>query len=90
MISVRWRLDTGLLTGYYSNVVIVRKKGGGIRFSVDFRKLTSKAIKDACAIPQVNDTLHLLAGSKHSTKLGLRSRYMQVEIEESDKLKTST
>ena len=76
-------------SSYSSNVVIVRKKDGSIRFCVDFRKLKRKTIKDAYAIPRVEDTLHLLAGAKYFTKLDLRSGYWQVEIEESDKHKTA-
>ena len=60
---------------YSSNVVKVRKKDGTIRFCVDFRKLNSKTIKDAYAIPRPEETLHLLAGAKYSTKLDLRSGY---------------
>ncbi|MEW8091524.1 MAG: reverse transcriptase family protein, partial [Candidatus Thiodiazotropha endolucinida] len=74
---------------YSSNVVIVRKKDGSIRFCVDFRKLNSKTIKDAYAIPRVEDSLHLLAGAKYFTKLDLRSGYWQVEIDERDKAKTA-
>ena len=76
-------------SSYSSNVVIVRKKDGSLRFCVDFRKLNSKTIKDAYAIPRVEDTLHLLAGAKYFTKLDLRSGYWQVELEESDKPKTA-
>ena len=74
---------------YSSNVVIVRKKDGSIRFCVDFRKLNNKTIKDAYPIPRVEDTLHLLAGAKYFSKLDLRSGYWQVEIEEKDKEKTA-
>ena len=69
---------------YSSNVVIVRKKDGTIRFCVDFRKLNSKTIKDAYAIPRPEETLHLLAGAKYFTKLDLRSGYGQVEVKEED------
>ncbi|MEW8548544.1 MAG: reverse transcriptase family protein, partial [Candidatus Thiodiazotropha sp.] len=74
---------------YSSNVVIVRKKDGSIRFCVDFRKLNNRTIKDAYALPRVEDTLHLLAGSRYFTKLDLRSGYWQVEIDEPDKHKTA-
>lgn len=74
---------------YSSNAVIVRKKDGTIRFCVDFRKLNNKTIKDAYAIPRVEETLHLLAGSKYFSKLDLRSGYWQVEIREEDKPKTA-
>ena len=35
---------------YSSNVVIMRKKDGSIRFCVDFRKLNNRTIKDAYTI----------------------------------------
>ena len=56
---------------YSSNIVRVRKKDGSIRFWVDFRKLNSKTVKDAYAIPRIEDSLHLLAGSKYFNKLDL-------------------
>ena len=74
---------------YSSNVVIVRKKDGSIRFCMDFRKLNSRTVTDAYAIPRVDDTLHLLAGAKYFSKLDLRSGYWQVEIQEEDKQKTA-
>ena len=74
---------------YSSNVVIVRKKDGTIRFCVDFRKLNNRTIKDAYAIPRIEDTLHLLAGAKYFSKLDVRSGYWQVEIKEQDKHKTA-
>ena len=74
---------------FSSNVVIVRKKDGTIRFCVDFRKLNNRTIKDAYAIPRIEDTLHLLAGTKYFSKLDLRSGYWQVEVAEEDKHKTA-
>ena len=74
---------------YSSNVVIVRKKDGTIKFCVDFRKINNKTIKDAYAIPRVEDTLHLLARAKFFSKLDLRRGYWQVEIEEKDKHNTA-
>ena len=50
---------------YSSNAVIVIKKDGSIGFCVDFRKLNNKTIKDAHAIPRVEESLHILAGSKY-------------------------
>ena len=86
-------LDAGAIrpskSPYSSNVVIVRKKDGTIRFCVDFRKLNNRTVKDAYAIPRTEETLHLLAGAKYFTKLDLRSGYWQVEIEEEDKPKTA-
>ena len=74
---------------FSSNVVIVRKKDGSIRFCIDYRKLNLRTIKDAYAIPRIDDTLHLLAGAKYFTKLDLKSGYWQVELKEEDKPKTA-
>ena len=74
---------------FSSNVVIVRKKDGTIRFCIDYRKLNLRTIKDAYAIPRIDDTLHLLAGAKYFTKLDLKSGYWQVELKEEDKPKTA-
>ena len=74
---------------YSSNVVIVRKKDGTIRFCVDYRRLNNRTIQDALAIPRVEDSLHLLSGAKYFSKLDLRSGYWQVEICEDDKHKTA-
>lgn len=74
---------------YSSNVVIVRKKDGTIRFCIDFRKLNQRTIKDAYAIPRIENTLHLLSGSRYFSKLDLRSGYWQVSVKEEDKPKTA-
>ena len=45
---------------YSSNIVLARKKDCSLRFCVDFRKLNNKTVKDACAIPRIEESLHLL------------------------------
>ena len=90
---LREMLETGTIENskspFSSNICIARKKDGSIRFCVDYRKLNNRTVKDAYAIPRVEDTLHLLAGAKYFTKLDLRSGYWQVEIEDDDKEKTA-
>lgn len=74
---------------YSSNVVLVRKKDGALRFCIDFRKLNSKTIKDAYSLPRINDSFDRLIGAKYFTKLDLRWGYWQVNIREEDKAKTA-
>ena len=73
---------------YSSNVVLVRKKDGSLRFCIDYRLLNQKTRKDAYMLPRFDDTIDTLNGSKYFSKLDLRSGYWQVEVEESDKPKT--
>ncbi|MCW4346603.1 MAG: pol polyprotein, partial [Candidatus Thiodiazotropha endolucinida] len=74
---------------FSSNIVVVRKKDGSLRLCVDYRKLNQRTVKDAYAIPRIDDTLHLLAGAKYFSKLDLKCGYWQVELRELDKAKTA-
>ena len=86
-------LDAGAIreseSPYSSNVVLVRKKDGSLRFCIDFRKLNSRTIRDSYNLPRIDDTIDTLIGAKYFTKLDLRSGYWQVEMEETDKAKTA-
>ena len=74
---------------YSSNVVLVRKKDGSLRFCIDFRKLNNRTIKDAYTLPRIDDTIDTLIGAKYFSKLDLKSGYWQVEMSEEDKHKTA-
>ena len=74
---------------FSSNVVLVRKKDGSLRFCIDFRKLNNRTVKDAYYLPRVDETLDTLNGASYFSKLDLRSGYWQVEMEEEDKAKTA-
>ena len=70
---------------FSSNVVIVRKNNGSIRFCIDYRKLNQRMAPDAYAILRIDDTLHLLGGAKYLSTLDLKRGYWQLELKEEDK-----
>ena len=72
-----------------SNVVIVRKKDGALRFCIDFCKLNGRTVRDAYSLPRIEEIINTLSGSKYFCKLDLRSGYWQVGIKEADKHKTA-
>lgn len=74
---------------FSSPIVVVRKKNNSVRLCIDFRKLNSQTIKDAYALPNLEEAFSVLTGSKWFSVLDLKSGYYQIEMEESDKQKTA-
>ena len=65
-----------------SPVVLVRKKTGELRFCIDLRKLNNRTVKDAYALPRIENSLDSLNGAMWFTSLDLKSGYWQVEMDE--------
>ena len=59
-----------------------RKKDGKLRFCIDLRKLNNRTIKDAYALPRVEETLYCLRGAILFSALDLQTGYWQDEMEE--------
>ncbi|CAL9706114.1 unnamed protein product [Knipowitschia caucasica] len=74
---------------FASPIVVVRKKNGSVRLCIDYRKLNLQTIKDAYALPKLEDTFSALSGSKWFSVLDLKSGYYQIEMNEADKEKTA-
>ena len=70
-------LDTGIITPscspWSSPIVFVTKKDGSCRFCIDYRKLNSVTIKDSYSLPNPNNCLQPLHGSKWFSTLDLAS-----------------
>ena len=74
---------------YAAPVVMVPKKGGELRFCIDYRQLNKATVKDRYPLPRIDDTIDALYGAKYFSTLDLFSGYWQIEIEEADKHKTA-
>ena len=83
---LRQLLDAGIIrrsqSPWASNIVLVRKKDSSLRLCVDFRQLNRRTVKDAYALPRIDELLEGLGGNKFYSVLDMKSGYHQVEIEE--------
>ncbi|KAK7933739.1 hypothetical protein WMY93_004635 [Mugilogobius chulae] len=74
---------------FSSPIVVVRKKNGDVRLCIDYRKLNLHTIKDAYALPNLEESFSALTGSRWFSVLDLKSGYYQIEMAEIDKPKTA-
>ena len=86
-------LSAGIVIKYKSpwgsNIVLVRKKNGSLRVCVDYRCLNNRTVKDAYALPGIEEVFDVLKGSKYFSTIDMKSGYHQVEIQEDHKERTA-
>ena len=69
--------------------VLVRKKDGEVRYTVDFRQLNTKTVKDAYPLPLIDECTDTLAGNLWFHTLDLESGYWQIAVHPNDRHKTA-
>lgn len=88
-------LENGIITPsnspWASPVIMVPKKGGELRFCIDYRRVNAVTKKDAYPLPRVEDVLNALGTEKAKifSKLDLASSFWQLPIHEDDREKTA-
>jgi len=72
-----------------SNVVMVKKKDGTMRFCIDYRRTNELIRKDKFPLPKADTCLDMLGGSRFFRSCEFRQGYWQTMLEEEDRDKTA-
>ena len=84
---LRDMLEKGVIrpskSAWSNAVVLVRKKDGGLRFCVDFRRLNVRTKRDSYPLPRIVEVLDCLTGAAHFSSADLTSGFWQIGMEES-------
>jgi hypothetical protein len=74
---------------YNSPTLIVKKKDGGTRLCVDFRKLNEHVVTDRHPLPRIDQILEELGGAQFFTALDLLHGFYNLKIRPEDRPKTA-
>lgn len=74
---------------YGAPILFVRKKDGGLRMAVDYRRLNALTKKNRAPLPRIDELLDVLSGSTIFSKLDMAQAYHQCRVAEADVEKTA-
>ena len=77
------------ISPWASPIVLVRKKDGGVRPCVDYRRVNQLVKPDEFPVPRIQDCLNALAGSKLLSTFDLTSGYFQIPLKEENITKSA-
>ena len=90
---LREMLETGTIrpsqSAWCKVVVLVRKKDGGLRFTIDYCNLNACTKKDSYPLPSIQVMLESLVGAGHFSCLDLILGFWQKKMEEASKQYTA-
>ena len=77
-------LDRGAIypsqSPWCNTVVLVHKKDGGLPFCINFHRLNSWTKKDAYPLPQMQETMESMVGTRFFSTMDLKSGFWQVKM----------
>lgn len=90
-VELKQLLEAGLLqpskSPWASPLLLIKKKDGGHRVVMDYRRLNSITKKDSYPLPRIDDSLRLLGGSQFFSAMDLASGYWQINLSKEDREK---
>ena len=82
--EIRKMLEAGVMepatSKWASQIVLVQKKDGSLRFCVDYRRLNAKTVAAAYPLPRTEDCLDSQGDAQIFTTLDCNADYLQVPI----------
>jgi hypothetical protein len=91
--TIKELLDMGHIrpstSPFTSSVVLVKKKDGTMRMSIDYKELNKKTIKNWYPIPRIDELIDELHGAVFFLNIDLRSDFHQIQVREEDIHKTT-
>ncbi len=68
-----------------SRIVLVKKKDGGWRTTIDYRKVNEMMVADRYPMPRTDEILDSLHGAKYFSKLDMTDGFWQIRLDEESK-----